>query len=88
MEQNRAPFLLEEGEKAMSIITPESKIGALGLSEHTRRCLREANIVYVEELLSRAGADLRVHCDEQAMKEIERVLSRAGLHIGEDLGNS
>jgi DNA-directed RNA polymerase alpha subunit len=69
----------------MSIITPESKIEVLRLSVHACQSLHKAGAIYVSDLLRRAGADLRVHCDDRAMEEIERVLAKAGLRLGEDL---
>jgi Bacterial RNA polymerase, alpha chain C terminal domain len=70
----------------MSIITPESKIEELGLSQHAAGCLKKAGVFFVCDLLQKAGADLRVHCDEPAFNEIEEVLARASLHIGEGIG--
>ena len=69
----------------MSIITVESKIEELKLSNHAIECLKNAGIVYVVDILIMAGAHLRVHCDEGAFSEIKRILAEHGLHIGEDL---
>ena len=71
----------------MAIITQESKVEVLGLSENTANRLKEAGIVYVCDLLQMAGAELRVHCDGQEMDEIKNVLARAGLRVGEGLGD-
>ncbi len=71
----------------MAIITPESKIEVLGLSEHAATCLRQAGILFVCDLLQKAGAELRITCDQEAMDEIKNVLARAGLRIGEGLGD-
>ena len=67
----------------MSIITPESKVEDLRLSQRTTDCLKQAGIVYVNDLMQRAGAELRVFCDQTAWDELQEVLARAGLHIGE-----
>ena len=69
----------------MSIITVESKIEELHLSKHASECLKNAGISYVADILKKAGADLRVYCDQQAFSEIKKTLAGHGLHIGEDL---
>ncbi len=69
----------------MSIITLESKIEELNLSKHAFECLKNAGIVYAGDILKKAGADLRVYCDEQAFSEIKKTLAGHGLRIGEDL---
>jgi hypothetical protein len=70
----------------MSIITLESKIEVLHLSKHADDCLHKAGILCVGDLLQKAGADLRLTCDQPAMNEIKEVLARAGLQIGEGIG--
>jgi Bacterial RNA polymerase, alpha chain C terminal domain len=70
----------------MSIITPQSRIEELGLSQHADACLKKAGVFFVCDLLQKAGADLRVDCDPPAFNEIKEVLARAGLHIGEGIG--
>jgi DNA-directed RNA polymerase alpha subunit len=69
----------------LSIITPESKIEELRLSEHAADCVKNAGIVYVCDLLRGAGAELRLFCDQPAFDEIKRRLAEAGLEIGGDL---
>ena len=69
----------------MSIITPESKIEELHLSKHAADCLRKAGILYVCDLLNKAGAELRLFCDKAAFAEIKERLAEAGLHIAQDL---
>ncbi len=69
----------------MSIITLESKIEELNLSKHASECLRDADIVYVGDILKIAGAHLRVYCDRRAFSEIKKTLAGHGLHVGEDL---
>ncbi|MGO8779040.1 MAG: DNA-directed RNA polymerase subunit alpha C-terminal domain-containing protein [Rhodomicrobium sp.] len=69
----------------MSIITLESKIEELGLSEHAGECLKIAGVEYVGDILKMAGAHLRLYCDQQAFSEIKKTLAGHGLHIGEEL---
>jgi len=69
----------------MSIITPESKIEELRLSEHAEKCLHGAGIKFVGDLLDAAGVELRVYCDDSAYNEIKTRLEEAGVHIGEGL---
>jgi DNA-directed RNA polymerase alpha subunit len=69
----------------LSILTPESKIEELGLSENAAGCLKNAGILYVCDLLHRAGAELRLLCNQPAFDEIKRRLAEAGLEIGGDL---
>jgi hypothetical protein len=70
---------------AMSVITPESEIEELRLSEHAEKCLHRADIMLVCDLVDAAGAELRVYCDNSAYNEIKARLGEAGLHIGESL---
>ncbi len=69
----------------MSIITPESRIEELRLSKHATDCLKNANIAYVCDLLSKAGAELRLFCDQAAFSEIKNRLAESGLQVGLDL---
>ncbi len=70
----------------MSIITPESKIEELRLSNHAVDCLKNAGIRFVIDLLNKPGAELRVDCDDWAFNEIKTALADHGLHVGEGLG--
>jgi hypothetical protein len=69
----------------MSIITPESEIEELHLSAHADKCLRDAGIRFVCDLLAKPAAELRIYCNEGAYNEVKARLGEAGLHIGEGL---
>jgi hypothetical protein len=69
----------------MSIITPESKIEELHLSKHAEKCLQDARIKFVWDILDKPGAKLRVYCDNNAFNEIKERLGESGDHIGEGL---
>jgi hypothetical protein len=87
MAPNVEPCVLgrSQGESSMSIITPESEIEELHLSEHAEKCLHDAGIRFVCDLLDKPGAELRLSCDNDAYNEIKTRLGEAGLHIGEGI---
>ena len=65
----------------MSIITPESEIEELHLSEDTEKCLRDAGIKFVGDLLEVPGAELRAYCDNSAYAEIKARLGERKGHF-------
>lgn len=61
-------------------------IGEIGLSEHVVNCLsqKEANIMYVSDLVRKSGEDLRCipQFGRKALTEVHHVLFKMGLHLG------
>jgi DNA-directed RNA polymerase alpha subunit len=82
-DRNECSYVAQTNTGATAvIITPESKIQSLELSDHAENCLADAGIVYLFELLMKPGAELRVFCDDRAFDEIKARLREAGLKIG------